>query len=654
MTKPPGDLSASQRLAQERLDFMESLFEAIPGPVFVVSADGLYRSVNRAWENFFGIRREQIIGTSGAALQAAHPLLQAVAGELQRDTAGAPAARTIEIDLTRTPADPRKLHMARATYADSEHAVAGTIGMITDLTALAEAEQRVQAALVEKAAAEAANEAKTRFIANMSHEICTPLTAIIGYAESLLDSNQDMEERIAGIRTIIRAGQHLHQIINDILDLSKIEAGRLELECIPVNVVELCREVATLAQGRADEKGLQFRLEYEFPLPAKICSDPLRLRQILINLTGNAVKFTDHGSVTMRVRCDRTLEQIVVSIHDTGIGMTPGEAKRLFTPFMQADASTTRRYGGTGLGLYLSHQFAQRLGGDIRVESVPGTGSVFTLTVAARGLAKTDWLERDTPAAATVEAGPSPVAEKLGGEVLVVEDNDDNRQLITLHLRKFGIEPHYAENGAVAVALALEHPYALILMDMQMPVMDGLEATARLRAAGYSAPIVALTANASKQDEQKCRAAGCNGFVPKPIDREALFRELRHYLRAGQPAEDTDAAPLVSALYEEEPGLAGLVEKFVVRFPEMLAEMEAARARADWAALKGQAHNLKGVGGGYGYPQVSKVAAQLEFAAASADADGVTAWLTELRQLALRIDRGMQGAVTAPRRQGAG
>jgi len=382
-------------------------------------------------------------------------------------------------------------------------------------------------------AAEAANRAKSEFLANMSHEIRTPMTAILGFADLLRDPAASPADRANWIETIRRNGHHLLAILNDILDISKIEAGQMTVERIVCDLRQIIDEVVGMMQERAAAKALTLAVEWRQNVPRTICSDPTRLRQILINLLGNAIKFTGSGSVRLVLRGgDADDAHLFIDVIDTGIGMSAQEISRLFQPFTQADASTTRRFGGTGLGLVISKRLAQMLGGDLTVCSVPGRGSTFTLSLSTGG---------ESVACATAQPADSiPVAEEAGAlrgtRVLLAEDGVDNRRLIEFHLSRAGAHVTVADNGVEACRLAWDalekgQPFHVILMDMQMPRMDGYQATAHLRAAGYRLPIIALTAHVMSGDREKCLAAGCDEFLGKPIERKMLLATVAYAAR---------------------------------------------------------------------------------------------------------------------------
>ena len=392
---------------------------------------------------------------------------------------------------------------------------------------------------IARAEAEAANRAKSEFLANMSHEIRTPMTAILGFADLLLDSAQTDIDRLECIRTIRTNGDHLMALINDILDLSKIEANRMTVEQVPCSPAVVVAEVASLLRSRAEAKGLSLDVECGPSLPEWIASDPTRIRQILLNLAGNAIKFTESGGVRIIAHyAAEGLEgagQLSIEVVDTGIGMTAEQIARVFQPFTQADSSMARRFGGTGLGLVISRRLARMLGGDISVSSTPGVGSTFTATILA-GLPDSTQLAQASSDLGTAPAQLAPGAPhknvRLDGvRILLAEDGPDNQRLISFHLRKAGAEVTVADNGRVAVEKAMESlgrtPFDAILMDMQMPELDGYEATEYLRSHGYRLPIIALTAHAMTGDREKCLAAGCDDYTTKPIDRTRLLSIIR-------------------------------------------------------------------------------------------------------------------------------
>lgn len=427
-----------------------------------------------------------------------------------------------------------------APLFDDAGKVRGYFAIRADITSLKHAQ----------AQAETANRSKSEFLANMSHEIRTPMTAILGYADILAEQNDDglcSEGTSECIETIKRNGEHLLSIINDILDISKIEADKMTAEKIKVSPLQIVRDVMDLMKVKSQAKGLSLETQILNGIPETIETDPTRLRQILVNLVGNAIKFTETGSVRIAVRMDsHKVEQIVFDIVDTGIGLKKEQVAVLFQPFEQVDTSMTRKFGGTGLGLRISKRLAEILGGDITVSCSARIGCTFSASIATGSLAGIHRIEANTTqfvGAATnlkTELRPSPDLAKpqvqalSGLRIMLVEDGPDNQRLISLHLRKAGATVEIFENGKLAVnrltidgttdgPLSQANGIDLVLMDMQMPEMDGYTATRILREKGCSLPILALTAHAMDSDEAKCLKAGCDMRLTKPIDKSALI-----------------------------------------------------------------------------------------------------------------------------------
>jgi signal transduction histidine kinase/DNA-binding NarL/FixJ family response regulator len=396
-------------------------------------------------------------------------------------------------------------------------------------------------------AAETANRSKSDFLANMSHEIRTPMTAILGYADMLAtESGIDRAppERRHALVTIKNNGEHLLGIINDILDLSKIEAGKLDIEHIQCSPTEICDDVATLMRGRCTTKGIELAVEYKTPIPATIHSDPVRVRQIVINLLSNSIKFTERGEVRLALAIEREADgrlMLRIDASDTGIGMTAEQLAKLFKPFTQADSSTTRKYGGTGLGLTICRRLADMLGGSIDVSSEHGRGTTFTVRVPTGAIEGVAMISQPGEPSASKRAMPKP-PERLEYRILVAEDGPDNQRLVQHFLGKAGATLTMVDDGQKAVNEALRaesagEPFDVILMDMQMPVLDGYGAATLLRQSGYRRPIIALTANAMSGDREKCVEAGCDDFATKPFERAKLFATIRQW------AECADTLP---------------------------------------------------------------------------------------------------------------
>ncbi len=406
----------------------------------------------------------------------------------------------------------------------------------SDLTRRKQMEQELARA---KEAAEAASRAKSEFLANLSHEIRTPMTSIAGYAELLLEPDRSSEERGAWLQSLRRSGAHLLRLIDDLLDLSKLETGHMELDWVECSPLQVLGDVASLLRDRAAEKGLRFEVRFSGPIPERIRSDPRRLRQILVHLVSNAVKFTERGEVVLEAALERPGNgepSLRVDVIDTGTGIRPEERARLFQPFTQGDGSTTRRFGGSGLGLAISARLARMLGGDLEVESNPGQGSTFRLRVATGPLDGVPLAQAPREALARAPAPrPASMEERLVGRVLLAVDGLDNQRLIRLVLERAGLRVEVANDGRMAyeralAAAAAGEPFDAILMDMQMPDLDGYAATSLLREAGYPGPILALTAHAMSGEREKCLRAGCDDFASKPIDRDRLVALVRAHL----------------------------------------------------------------------------------------------------------------------------
>ena len=364
------------------------------------------------------------------------------------------------------------------------------------------------------------------------------LQAIIGYSDLLLDPEQTTDERVNCVSTIRRNADHLLTLIKDILDLSKIEADRMTVESIQCSPCQLVSDVASLMRVRATENNIDFHINYDSAVPSSIQSDPVRIRQVLINLAGNAIKFTQEGAVKVHVwseELDGDNPTINFRVVDSGIGMNEEQKSRLFRPFTQADYSTTRKFGGTGLGLTISQTLVNLMGGEITVASVPGLGSCFEFSLPTGSLENIEIIADPSEVNLDESADQKTESDQttdVTANVLLAEDGVDNRRLISFHLKKAGCQVTTAENGKIAydeatAATERGEPFDIIVMDMQMPVMDGYQAASKLREAGYQGPICALTAHAMNGDREKCINAGCDDYLTKPIDVDKLISAVR-------------------------------------------------------------------------------------------------------------------------------
>jgi len=382
--------------------------------------------------------------------------------------------------------------------------------------------------------AEAANTAKSQFLANMSHEIRTPMNGIIGFGDLLAEENLT-DDQAGYVKLIRNSGHSLLNLINDILDFSKIEAGKLDIEIVECSLSKLLNSIESLMRPKAVEKGLEFAVTETTVLPETIKTDPMRLQQCLINLLSNAIKFTETGHIHANISLDEFEGEpfIRLDIEDTGIGIPEDKQETIFESFSQADGSTSRKYGGTGLGLAITKQLAQLLGGNLTLTSQEGKGSTFSLIIAANvDVTKQPLLDRNSIAGHTHPKWAKEEQHEFSGCVLVAEDVKTNQVLIKTLLKRMGLEVTIAKDGNEAVEKALANKFDLILMDIMMPYMNGYEATKALRKQDITTPIIALTANAMKGDEQKCINAGCDDYLSKPVDRTELLEKLQKYLQA--------------------------------------------------------------------------------------------------------------------------
>jgi PAS domain S-box-containing protein len=534
--------------------------------------------------------------------------------------------------------------------------VNGMLMSLSDITIIEEKE----AELIEaKRFADQANQAKSDFLANMSHEIRTPMNAVLGFTELLRRGQiKDEKEARKHLNTIHSNGKHLLELINDILDLSKVEAGRLEVEKLSVQPHRIIAEVVQIMQVKAAEKGITLNYVCSGLVPPVVHTDAARLRQVITNLVGNALKFTENGqvSIVQRMVNEGNQAKLAFSVIDSGVGIPADKLDSIFEAFVQAESSTTRRFGGTGLGLSISKKFALALGGDITVKSEYGKGSSFTLTldpgaIDPRSMVRGEMLDL---APTVVVDGRTHRWQFAGERVLVVDDGDENRELVRLVLEEVGIQVDEAANGQIAVDKVRAHSYDLVLMDMQMPVLDGYKATQQLRAMGYTKPVIALTAHAMAGFEAKVLAAGCSGYLTKPIDIDFLLGHLATLLDAkkvategpkpllgGAPVNEAETAqdlgPVVSRL-AGHPKLGAVARTFGLKLPAEVLKMQNALVVRDFAQLAELAHWLKGAAGSVGYDLFTEPAQRLEKAAKTQDLQLASESLIAVGSLATRLE----------------
>jgi PAS domain S-box-containing protein len=585
---------------------------------------------------------------------------------------------------------------------------AGVLVSLDDVTELQRTEARLREAT---ARAESANRAKSDFLANMSHEIRTPMNAILGFTEMLRRGRvRDAAQARRHLDTVHANGTHLLALINDILDLSKVEAGQLAVERIAFAPHEVLAEVVETLSVRAAEKGVGLRRAVDGPVPASALGDPARLRQVVTNLVGNAIKFTERGEVVVTERWLPAAEgrgaRLQVEVADSGVGIAPDKLEAIFEPFVQADSSTARRFGGTGLGLAISRRFARAMGGDVVARSEPGRGSTFTVTIDPGLGADAEML---TPAQALAERaredGLAHAWRFPPRRLLVVDDSPENRELVALVLQDTGLQVEQADSGEAALAAVARRVPDLVLMDMQMPGMDGFTATRRLRERGVAVPVLAFTAHALRGFEAEIREAGCDGYLTKPIDVEAMLETLAGRLggtrvapdpveaaraawagalvvpggaearadappapggatmagpggtpaacgdapartddalpRTGDAPADPDDGPLRSRL-SGNARFAAIADAFAARLPERILRMRAALDAGDLVALAEDAHWLKGSAGTVGFDVFTVPATRLESAARAGDRAAADGALARVEALGRRVAAGTE------------
>lgn len=537
---------------------------------------------------------------------------------------------------------------------------------------------------------QAINRARSELVANISHEIRTPLGAIKGFADLLGDPSQTTYERLNCIRAISRNTNNLLDLINDLLDMSKIDAGLLELDSVEFSLTREISEIVGLFRKQASEKGLDLTVEYGDPIPETITTDPKRLRQVLINIIGNAVKFTESGSVGIRVFMDPVpgvngRPMLCFHVADSGIGISSDDQVRLFQSFSQADSSIRRRFGGTGLGLVLSRRLARAMDGETELlESAPGKGSTFAVTIDPGDLAGVNLLVglRHADLKDTVwQPALTPTVSLKGVRTLIVEDSRDNQVIYSRYLELAGGDVELAGNGIEGVEKAAAGEYDIILMDIQMPDMDGYEATRTVRQTDKETPIIALTAHAMKGERERCLGAGCNEYLTKPVEADTLVQLIAWYAdRAAEKPISMDgvevsAAARLSAsesrgqrpgisggtedlqhrlaegplksLFHDDPRVAPVLPPFVQGLSDRIAEFTAAVESGDLPKVGRLAHTLKGTASNYGYPELADIAILIESRVKKDNRDDmVLTDLQSLREVCGRIQSFFENGMT--------
>ena len=552
------------RQANIQQQWFASILSSIPDGILVVSHDGNVEQSNPAAEEMLGYSAAELVGINLDDLFADQQQPSGLVDRYMMRKDGA----TVPVSYTAVP------------LAESSQEWSGWVVVLHDLEELLSAES-----------AKRASKAKDEFLASMSHELRTPLTTIIGNSEVLAESRLSDDQRDL-LRAIELSSRRQLALVNDILDLSKIESGKFEVNQIPFDLQQLIDEITHIFSAQAQGTALEFVVRQEVSFDFQLLGDMQRIGQVLINLLGNAFKFASKGEIVLHI--GQQQEQLCLSVSDEGIGMSQEVLERLFRPFEQADGTISRRFGGTGLGLHISKVLAELMGGEISVNSVEGEGSCFQLAIPLQ-LSDAPVEERTHQQVSTVS--------RFSGRVLLAEDTPEIQILVRRMLAKVGLLVETVNNGKEAVDLVLVQsmPFDLILMDMQMPEMDGIEATATLRQLGCEIPIVALTANVMQKHREQFQEAGCNGFLSKPIDRQALFRMLEQYL------EHSDSKSVVVEDDAEEFVDPELHELFLTRAVALRKELHDHFSSSSWQEARFAAHSIKGSGATFGYPELGEM-----------------------------------------------
>ncbi|MDX2039013.1 MAG: PAS domain S-box protein [Isosphaeraceae bacterium] len=651
--------TTEQCAARERLRDSEgrlrAILESSLDALITIDHRGSIIEFNPAAERIFGHAREDAVGKSLGDLIVPEQYRQAHHEGMRRHAmsgSGPVVGTRIEIEAMRSDGSifPVELAISPIIYGEGPPCYTASLRDITDRK---HAERELRLA---KDEADAASRSKSEFLANMSHEVRTPMTAVIGYADMLLDPTLSLQERDQALQSIRRNGAHLLQLINDILDLSKIEAGKMDLDLIAYSPWQVMMEVVSSLRVRSDERGIALQVAAGSTIPNIAMIDPTRLRQILVNLVGNAIKFSrERGCVTIRASVEPgaagSAPRLEIVVTDQGIGMTPEQISQLFIPFQQGDASTTRRFGGSGLGLSITKRLVEVMSGEITVESRLGRGSRFRVSLPLQVPECATWSRPSGEA--TVQSNRAaddspPVYLRLVGRVLLAEDSLDNQRVLLHHLRRLGLVVEVADNGRVAIEKAREGGYDLILMDMQMPELDGYGATSSLRRSGYSQTIIALTAHAMKEDRDRCLRTGCSDYITKPVDPEYLGQVLSRYLPKAEPPVELGGkslappAPIRSEI-ADDPDFQPLLVLYAESLAEQSLRQHEAMARGDLEALARIVHQSKGSGAMYGYPILTEVSALIERAARTGtDSKSISPLLDWFDGVVDRIRRGLE------------
>ncbi len=612
-----------QRLRDQQF-YTRSLIESNIDALMTTDPAGIITDVNKQMEMLTGCTRDELIGAP----------FKSCFTDPERAQAGIKLVlsqkKLTDYELTACTRDGKQTVVSynATTFYDRGRTLQGVFASARDVTEQKRVEAELQAA---KAMAESSNKTKSDFLASMSHEIRTPMNAIIGIAH-LLSQTPLSPVQDKYVQIFRRAGDNLLHLVNDILDLSKVEAAQLDLERTPFSLRDLLGIVTEMVAERAEDKGLSLVIEVAPEVPSHLVGDPGRLRQVLINLLGNAIKFTEEGEVSLRVGPDKASSvpgMLLFTVADTGIGIPAEKQATVFERFTQADSSITRNYGGTGLGLTISKSLVELMGGRIWVESSVGKGSAFAFAMQLEV-----WAGPTPAALAPADSEPEMPMQEL--RILLVEDSADNRTITMAYLENTPYVVDVAENGAIACEKFASGTYDVVLMDRQMPIMDGLTATRAIRKwelVNHRAPtpIIALTAAALKGDREKCVAAGCTAFLTKPIKQDVLLQAIKdRWLAPPEFTKDEGSARRDTFVIRANPRFADLIPGFLQNRKQDVLVMGEALQRGDFQTVARLAHDMKGVGASYGFETISDIGVALEQTAGASDVGTSRMWVAEL------------------------
>ena len=630
-----------QRLRDQQF-YTRSLIESNIDAIMTTDPSGIITDVNKQMEALTDCTRDELIGAPFKNYftdpERAEAAINLVLSE----------KKVTDYELTARARDGKQTVVSynATTFYDRDRTLQGVFAAARDVTERKRVEMELKQA---KAAAESASRTKSDFLASMSHEIRTPMNAIMGIAD-LLAKTPLSPEQDKYVQIFRRAGDNLLNLINDILDLSKVEASQLELEQTGFSLNDLLEKVTEMVSARAQEKGLALVVEIAQDVPTDLVGDPTRMRQVLLNLLGNAVKFTESGEVSLRVTPERDASvptALRFTVSDTGIGIPSEKLGRVFERFTQANSSTTRRFGGSGLGLTISKRLVELMGGRVWAESTVEKGSVFSLVVPFE-----IWVGAARRAVEPINTGLEPPLPPL--RILLAEDSPDNCIITVAYLEDTPYLIEIAETGAIACEMFAAGHYDLVLMDRQMPVMDGLTATRKIRAWEQAnnrppTPIIALTASALKGDREKCLAAGCTAFLTKPIKQEVLLQAISEHA-VGAPAPSREESwRNDAALVRTNPKFAHLIPAYLESCRQKVIALQDALDQRDFRTLELLGHGVRGAGGMFGFPAITDIGAAIQQAAGSADIDASRKWVGELSSCLDRVSREVPPTLQLPK-----